>query len=172
MSICWSLRFRHAIALFSLTFVVSLFGTISVLYRDGVETVVAIDAAVGFFLVWWCICLMAKVIHDGEKTIRDVFWVGIQQSSVNGVCKGGGSPCTATFPPPFQPNRERTCGHSPFYSPLGRIFIHHHTPREFFMPSALSLAFLPLWLVLVALPVQDVLDNLLSAHPPLSRLVD
>ena len=40
------------------------------------------------------------------------------------------------------------------------------------MPSALSLAFLPLWLVLVALPVQDVLDNLLSAHPPLSRLVD
>jgi hypothetical protein len=150
LSIFWSLRFRHAIALFSLSFVASLFGTISVLYRDGVETSVAIDAAVAFFLIWWCVGLMASLvglmaslIHDGEKTMRDVFWVGKQQSSVNDVCKGGSFPCTATFPPPFKPNRERTCGRSPFYFPLGRVFAHHHAQRDNFIPSTLSLPGIP-----------------------------
>jgi hypothetical protein len=143
LSILWSLRFRHAIALFSLSFVTSLFGTISVLYRDGVETSVAIDAAVAFFLIWWCVCLMASLIHDGEKTMRDVFWVGKQQSLVNDVCKGGRFPCTATFPPPFKPNRERTCGCSPFYFPLGRVFARHRAQRDNFIPSTLPLPGIP-----------------------------
>lgn len=66
----------------------SLVGTTVLLMReDTAGTTYVADISLEYLFMWWELCLLLKLIHDGEKSIRDAFRLGNMQRSVQDVCR-------------------------------------------------------------------------------------
>ena len=77
--------FRHAITLWSLSFVVVLVGTTLLFVRDGLTGASAVEGCIMYGLGWLMVYMMSISIFDCEKAVRDAFWVGKLQNSVDNV---------------------------------------------------------------------------------------